>query len=75
MAVVRVCRVCLANCYFSDDSLEPCPATILGCAIRPFFSLRKDQLLNADHFRHRCMNALPDTPSSLYCSNRLCFIG
>ena len=37
-------------------------------------SLLKDQLLNVNHFRQRCMKARPDTPNSLYYSNRLCFI-
>ena len=37
-------------------------------------SFLKDQLLNVNHFQQRCMKARPDTPISLYDSNRLCFI-
>jgi hypothetical protein len=37
-------------------------------------SFLKDQLLNVNHFQQRCMKTRPDTPISLYDSNRLCFI-
>jgi hypothetical protein len=38
-------------------------------------SLPKDQLVKLNHFRQRCRKARPDTPISMYYSNRLCFIG
>jgi hypothetical protein len=52
-------------------------ARLLGpCSVRFIVgeSLLKDQLLNVNHFRQRCMKARPDTRISLYYSNGLCFI-